>query len=153
MRVRPEVSQLTTAGGIELQNFVIPGLTTRRAETTVELASGQSFAIAGLFLDNSLQDLRQLPGLSSIPILGQLFDSDRFERRETELVIIVTPYLVKPTDKRIPLPTDAYVKRPEVAVRSGNFAETPYAPQTVPLNDGSPLAQNTRAGQAGFIVE
>ena len=153
MRVRPEVSSLTTAGGVELANFVIPGLTTRRAETTVELASGQSFAIAGLFLDNSIQNLRQLPGLSNIPILGQLFDSDRFERRETELVIIVTPYLVKPTDQRIPLPTDGFVKRPKVAVRSGNLAETPYAPQTVPLNDGSPLAQNAKAGQAGFIVE
>jgi pilus assembly protein CpaC len=152
MRVRPEVSQLSTAGQVELSNFVIPGLTTRRAETTVELASGQSFAIAGLFLDSTLQDLRQVPGLSHIPILGQLFDSDRFERRETELVIIVTPYLVRPVKGPLPLPTDPYFKRPEVAVRSGNMAQSPYAPQAIPLNDGSPLAQNS-AGRAGFIVE
>ncbi|MDH3476502.1 MAG: type II and III secretion system protein family protein [Rhodospirillales bacterium] len=152
MRVRPEVSQLSTAGQVEISNFVIPGLTTRRAETTVELASGQSFAIAGLFLDSSLEDLRKLPGLSSIPILGQLFDSDRFERHETELVIIVTPYLVRPVKGPLPLPTDPYVKRPEVAVRTGNTAQSPYAPQTIPLNDGSPLAQNS-AAQVGFIVE
>jgi len=152
MRVRPEVSQLSNTGQVELNNFVVPGLTTRRAETTVELASGQSFAMAGLFLDNSLESIRRLPGLSNIPILGQLFDSDRFERRETELLIIVTPYLVQPSDRRIPGPTDVYAKPRNVAVRSGTLAESPYGPHTIPLNNGTPMAQNANR-RPGFIVE
>jgi pilus assembly protein CpaC len=152
MRVRPEVSQLTTVGQVVVENFIVPGLTTRRAETTVELASGQSFAIAGLFLDSSLQDIRQIPGVSNIPILGQLFDSDRFERRETELLIIVTPYMVRPVNRAIPLPTDNHMQQREVAVRKGNAAQAPYDPQTIPLNDGTPLAQNAKQ-RPGFIVE
>ena len=84
--------------------------------------------------------------------MGQLFDSDRFERRETELLIIVTPYLVKPSDRPIPLPTDSYAKPRNVAVRSGNVAVAPYGPQTIPLNNGTPLAQNA-SRRPGFIVE
>ena len=152
MRVRPEVSQLSTAGQVELNNFVVPGLSTRRAETTVELGSGQSFAIAGLFLDSSLESIRKLPGFSSVPILGELFNSDRFERRETELLIIVTPYLVRPSDRPIPLPTDPYQKPREVAVRSGQTAKAPYGPATIPLNNGTPVAQSANR-QPGFIVE
>lgn len=98
MRVRPEVSALSTDAQIRLSNFVIPSLTTRRAETTVELASGQSFAIAGLIQDKTRQAASKLPGLGDIPILGSLFQSDRFERNETELVIIVTPYIVQPVN-------------------------------------------------------
>jgi pilus assembly protein CpaC len=153
MRIRPEVSELTTQGGVTIGGFVIPGLTTRRAETTVELGSGQSFAIAGLFANTSREDLRKYPVLGEIPILGQFLSSDRFERRESELMIVVTPYLVKPVDQRIALPTDAFVggeaRRTEA---NSNLARVPYAPQTIPLNDGSPLAQSG-AGRAGFIVE
>src|SRR3546814_792039 len=91
MRVRPEVSQLSTAVQVVAGGLSIPSLTTRRAETTVELASGQSFAIAGLIQDNSRQEHTKIPGLGDLPILGALFQSDRFQRNETELVIIVTP--------------------------------------------------------------
>lgn len=153
MRVRPEVSQLTNAGAIILQNISVPGLTTRRAETTVELASGQSFAIAGLFLDNTLHNVNSVPGLADLPILGNLFRSDRFERNETELMIIVTPYVVTPVNTRIPVPTDAYVAGAGTQSGStGTVAQAPNATQATTLNTGSRNAQSAR-GRSGFIVE
>lgn len=109
MRVRPEVSELSTQGAITLNGFQVPALTTRRTETTIELGSGQSFMIAGLMSANSQNSLDKAPGLGDVPILGNLFRSREFRRGETELVIIVTPYLVKPVDaKDIKLPTDGY---------------------------------------------
>ncbi len=111
LNVQPEVSQLTAAGAVTLNNFVIPALATRRAETTIELGSGQSFAIAGLLSSNTNQDLSKFPGLGDLPVLGALFRSDVFRRGETELVIIVTPYLVKPVlpPAQMALPTDGLV--------------------------------------------
>ncbi|MDP5104412.1 MAG: secretion system protein, partial [Erythrobacter sp.] len=109
MRVRPEVSELSTQGAITLNGFQVPAITTRRTETTVELGSGQSFMIAGLMSANSQNSLEKAPGLGDVPILGNLFRSREFRRGETELVIVVTPYLVKPVDaKDIKLPTDGY---------------------------------------------
>ncbi len=96
LNVRPEVSQLTPNGGITVGGVSVPALTTRRAETTVELGHGQSFAIAGLLQKTSRNDLRKFPLLGDIPIVGELLRSRRFERGETELVIIVTPWLVQP---------------------------------------------------------
>lgn len=101
LHVRPEVSALDKANGITVNlggttNETIPALTTRRAETSVELASGQSLAIAGLFTNTIVNSMNELPGLASVPVLGALFRSANFTRRETELVVIVTPYLVKP---------------------------------------------------------
>lgn len=106
LNVRPEVSQLTSAGAITLRGITVPALTTRRADTTVDLASGQSFAIAGLLANNVDQDLQKLPGLGDLPVLGQLFRSKRFQRNESELVIIVTPYLVKPVSRRLADPVE-----------------------------------------------
>ncbi|TAD72767.1 MAG: type II and III secretion system protein family protein [Sphingomonadales bacterium] len=109
MRVRPEVSELSTQGAITLNGFQVPAITTRRTETTVELGSGQSFMIAGLMSANSQNLLDKAPGVGDVPILGNLFRSRQFRKGETELVIIVTPYLVKPVDaKDIKLPTDGY---------------------------------------------
>jgi len=109
MRVRPEVSELTDQGSIRLNNFQVPALTTRRAETTVELGSGQSFMIGGLLRNTSNNSVDKAPWLGDLPILGQLFRSNSFRRQETELVIIVTPYLVRPiSDSQIALPTDGY---------------------------------------------
>ncbi|OBV10064.1 type II and III secretion system protein family protein [Erythrobacter dokdonensis] len=109
MRVRPEVSELSSQGSITLNGFQVPALTTRRTETTVELGSGQSFMIAGLMSANSQNQLDKAPGLGDVPILGNLFRSRQFRRGESELVIVVTPYLVKPVDaKDIKLPTDGY---------------------------------------------
>ncbi|QNO27201.1 type II and III secretion system protein family protein [Sphingopyxis sp. OPL5] len=109
LRVRPEVSELSTEGAIELQGFQVPALTVRRAETTVELGSGESFMIAGLMNNRSIGAIDKMPGLGDVPLLGMLFKSDSFRRGETELVIIVTPYLVQPVSANdIKLPTDAY---------------------------------------------
>ena len=109
MRVRPEVSQLDTANGVAINGYTIPGLTTRRAETTVELGSGQSFVIGGLLSNNTSNSVSKAPFLGDLPILGQLFRSNGWKRAETELVIVVTPYLVKPvSDNKIVLPTDGY---------------------------------------------
>jgi len=100
LRVRPEVSQLSTQGAVSLPlgtgTLSIPALTVRRAETTIELGSGQSFAIAGLLEKTALENVNAVPLLGSIPVLGRLFQSNDFQRGETELVIIVTPYLVQP---------------------------------------------------------
>lgn len=109
LRVRPEVSELSAAGAVSLNGFTIPGLTIRQAETTVELGSGQSFMIAGLLSNNVQETVNKAPGLGDVPILGNLFKSESFQRGETELVIIVTPYLVKPVNAGdIKLPTDGF---------------------------------------------
>jgi pilus assembly protein CpaC len=108
MRVRPEVSELSAEGSIKLNGFDVPALVTRRAETTVELGSGQSFMLAGLIRNNTTNNINKAPFLGDLPILGALFRSTSFRRQETELVIIVTPYLVRPVSGRLALPTDGY---------------------------------------------
>ena len=109
LRVRPEVSQLTSDGAVTLNGTQIPALTTRRAETTVELGSGQSFMIAGLLQNSHNNQIEKVPGVGDIPILGALFRSNGWKRNETELVIVITPYLVKPVNANdIVLPTDGY---------------------------------------------
>jgi len=114
IRVRPEVSELSSKGAIEVDGFQVPALTTRRAETTVELGSGQSFMIAGLLQNNAQNALEKAPGLGDIPILGNLFRSTTYRKGETELVIVVTPYLVKPVNANdIRLPTDGFLKPTE----------------------------------------
>jgi pilus assembly protein CpaC len=94
----------------------VPALTTRRAETTVELGSGQSFMIAGLLRNSSSNDIEKAPFLGDLPILGALFRSTRFRRAETELVIVVTPYLVRPVSNQLALPTDG-LRMPSDPVR------------------------------------
>jgi pilus assembly protein CpaC len=109
IRVRPEVSELSSQGAVILENFTIPALTVRRAETTVELGSGQSFMIAGLLSNNAQNIINKAPGVADLPILGNLFKSTNFQKGQTELVIVVTPYLVNPVDdKDIVLPTDGF---------------------------------------------
>jgi pilus assembly protein CpaC len=117
LRVRPEVSELdldpTHALIFEITpgqpSIRIPAFLTRKAETSVELASGQSFAIAGLLSNLSTSQISEIPGLASLPIIGALFESTQFQKAQTELVIIVTPYIVKPsTPDCLTLPTDGF---------------------------------------------
>jgi pilus assembly protein CpaC len=109
LRVRPEVSQLSAQGSVTTGGFTIPALTTRRAETTVELGSGQSFMIAGLLQNDQNNSINKAPGIGDVPVLGALFRSSAYQRNETELVIVITPYLVKPVNANdIVLPTDGY---------------------------------------------
>ena len=108
MRIRPEVSELSDAGSVKLGDVQVPALVTRRAETTVELGSGQSFMIAGLLQNKNRNNINKAPFLGDLPILGALFRSTSYQRDETELVIIVTPYLVRPVSHQLALPTDGY---------------------------------------------
>ena len=108
LRVRPEVSQLSSTGAVQQQGFSIPSISVRRADTTIELGSGETFVIAGLLQRTSEQALSKVPGLGNIPVLGSLFRSTRYRHGETELVIIVTPYLVRPIThpRDAAMPTD-----------------------------------------------
>lgn len=145
MRVRPEVSALSQQGAVEFGGFSIPALSVRRAETTVELGSGQSFAIAGLIQNNRTLDADKVPGLGDIPILGELFRSDRFTREETELVIIVTPYIVRPVPAHLMAsPTDA-THGTEGSQRLALSSGTP-----VP---GAAAAGGGLVGPVGFVVD
>ena len=98
LRVRPEVSALDFANGISLSGFRVPALTTRRAETEVELRDGQSFAIAGLLNNISQDDRSAVPGLSALPIIGNFFKSKAERAERTELMVLITPRLVRPLD-------------------------------------------------------
>ena len=109
LKVAPEVSELSSAGSVNVPLtstavVTIPAVTTRKASTTIELGSGQSFAIAGLLHRTTLQDIIKFPWLGDIPVLGTLFKSDAYQREETELVIIITPYLVEPTNNQLRTP-------------------------------------------------
>jgi pilus assembly protein CpaC len=109
--VAPEVSELDFSNALRLQGFTIPAITTRRASTVIDLADGQSFAIGGLLRDNVRESVSKFPILGEIPVLGALFRSSSFQKNETELLIIVTPHLVKPLDLAgQTLPTDYYVE-------------------------------------------
>ncbi len=122
IRVRPEVSELSSQGAVTLNGFQIPALTIRRAETTVELGSGQSFMIAGLMSNTSQNNIDKTPGAGDLPILGSLFRSTSYRKGETELVIVVTPYLVNPvSDNEIKLPTDGFNAPNELQRLLGNM--------------------------------
>ncbi|MBV8739859.1 MAG: type II and III secretion system protein family protein [Alphaproteobacteria bacterium] len=108
LKVAPQVSQLDYSNAVTENGFTIPALTIRSAQTTVDLASGQSFALAGLLMHNTSQDINKVPWLGDIPILGALFRSTKFNNNETELVIVVTPYLVQPPETVAAAPTDGF---------------------------------------------
>ncbi len=146
LRVRPEVSELSSEGAIVLNGFSIPALTVRRTETTVELGSGQSFMIAGLMKNSTQNAIKKLPGAGDLPILGSLFRSTSFQRGETELVIIVTPYLVNPVDaKDIRLPTDGYQAPNELQRLLGNQDSDSKSGTLPPHPSLAPQAPSTPA--------
>ena len=161
LQISTEVSELTNEGAfiqsatetiqngqtVQIASLTVPALAVRRAETTVELPSGGSFAIAGLLQHTTKQVLDQFPGLGSMPVLGALFRSRDFQNNETELVVIASAYLVDPThESRLAAPTDNFIPAtdPEQDVL-GNM-NTHYA------NDPNGL-KSAADGQAGFIVE
>ncbi|HTX47981.1 MAG TPA: type II and III secretion system protein family protein [Caulobacteraceae bacterium] len=104
LKVAPEVSELDPKDGLDIQGFQVPAITIRRAATQIELADGQSFAIAGLFQRDYSNTINQIPGAANVPILGALFRSADWQRNETELVIIVTPHLTAPANSVKDLP-------------------------------------------------
>jgi pilus assembly protein CpaC len=122
--VTPEVSSLDFANGLVFQGFNIPALSTRRVQTEIELESGQSFAIGGL-LDNRLVDtMNKIPGLADIPLLGKLFRTHALSKNNTELIVMVTPELVRPIVAGAPRPE---VKMPREFLE-GTVNEAPRTP-------------------------
>jgi pilus assembly protein CpaC len=113
LKVQPEVSELDDSRAVEISDVTVPAIETRRASTVVELGDGQSFAIAGLIKDNLRENISKIPLLGEIPVLGTLFRSQDFQKNRSELVIIVTPHLAKPTNMaEQTLPTDGF-KEPD----------------------------------------
>jgi len=160
LKLSAEVSELTNTGAFTLSNsvtsstgstttapsLVVPGLTVRRAETTVELPSGQSLMIAGLLQSTSQQTLDSLPGLMQVPILGALFRSRDFLQGDTELVVIVTPYLVKPT-----LP--GQLQTPADGLLIANDLETNLLGRLNKSVGKAPPPDKTYKGPFGYVVE
>lgn len=150
IKVRPSVSELSSQGAITLPgNLVIPALTERTAETTVELGSGQSFAIAGLIQNNVNTNISKFPWLGDLPVLGALFRSSNFQRNESELIIVVTPYIVRPSNETLPLPTDGVRTASEFerTFLDRLFRTSPEAARALALG-GAQLH-----GDAGFIFQ
>jgi pilus assembly protein CpaC len=161
LQLSTEVSELTNTGAFTLQGgtvttssgtvttggLTIPALNVRRADTTIELPSGGSFAIAGLMQHTTKQQINAFPGLKDLPVLGALFRSRDYQNAETELVVVVTAYLVNPTtEAALATPSDGYV--------------TPSDPETILLgklntvykkNSDKPLAPQAKA-PVGFVV-
>jgi pilus assembly protein CpaC len=140
LKVRPEVSSLDFSNGITLQGFRIPALTTRRAETDVELRDGQSFAIAGLLDNISQDDTAGVPILSKLPIIGYLFKSKSERKEETELMVLITPRLVRPLnpDEVPALPTSIQplINRGDLGQQldgAGGIADAPAGKKTAPV--------------------
>jgi pilus assembly protein CpaC len=151
MRVRPEVSELSNEGAVKLNDYIVPALTTRRAETTVELGSGQSFMIGGLLRNRNINNVDKAPFLGDLPILGALFRSTSFRRDETELVIIVTPYLVRPVSGRLALPIDGYRAPTDVEQTiQGQTFVGPKGAAAAPATAGPGLGAAAAAATPGF---
>lgn len=147
MKVSPEVSALSNIGSFTQNGFTIPAVTTRRAQTTVQLASGQSFAIGGLIQNNAQNNLTKVPWLGDIPVLGALFRSTAFQRNETELVIVVTAYTVRPVNSVPALPTD-FVREPNDVER---LLWGQVAARAAPGLD--PERMPRLRGESGFLFE
>lgn len=163
LRISTEVSELTTDGAFTSQGgrytdsdgnivivsgITIPGLRVRRAETTVELPSGGSLVMAGLLQESTKQNIDGLPGVKDLPVLGPLFRSRDFQNNETELVIIVTPYLVKPVaEKELALPTDGFAPASDAETILLGHLNLVYG-------DGTKTQPEGRLqGPVGFIME
>ncbi|NOH53528.1 type II and III secretion system protein family protein [Vibrio coralliilyticus] len=115
LKVEPEVSSISVENQIQFNGTVMPSFSQRRASTTIELASGQSFALGGLLQNSEIDQLQKLPGIGDIPVLGALFRSTEYQRKETELIIIATAYLVEPTRiDNLPLPTDSLIPQSDL---------------------------------------
>ncbi len=147
LKIETEVSELSTDGAVTLNNLVIPALKKRQARSTVELPSGGSLALAGLISDNVKQNIDGFPGLKDLPILGTLFRSKDFIKQETELVIIVTPYLVRPTSRQnLSLPSDGLAEASDLRGNLLGHLNRVYGKSTAqPVGD--------LKGDYGFIVD
>lgn len=146
LTISAEVSELTSDGAVTIGSISLPGLKVRRAETTLELPSGGTLAMAGLLSDDTRQNVDGFPGLKTLPVLGALFRSDDYRRRETELVILVTPYLATHTNrKELAMPADGYA--PESNLRELFFGNINR------IYGHSTAAPGRYRGDYGFIID
>ena len=157
LKLSAEVSELTNTGaftignsssGVSAPSLVIPGLNVRRVETTVELPSGQSLMIAGLLQSNAKQTLDSLPGVMNLPILGALFRSRDYVNNETELVVIVTPYLVKPVNpNQLQTPADGLVLASDLETTLLGRLNKSFGKPVIPPKGGA------YQGPIGYVVD
>lgn len=153
MRVRPEVSELSSQGAITINGFQVPALTVRRAETTVEMGSGQSMMIAGLMSSSAQNTVEKLPGAGDLPIVGALFKSTHFQKGETEMVIIITPYLVNPVNANdISLPTDGYQNPNDLQRVFGGMENDGHSGASRPKPTSAPSQQPAGGPQVGELM-
>jgi pilus assembly protein CpaC len=147
LKIETEVSELTDAGAVTLSDIRIPALKKRQAKSTVELPSGGSLALAGLISEDTRQNIDGFPGLKDVPVIGTLFRSRDFTKNETELVVIVTPYMVRPTSrKNLARPDDGLAAATD---RKANF----LGHLNRVYGRGRELPPGTLRGEYGFIVE
>ncbi|MFN4231308.1 type II and III secretion system protein family protein [Parvibaculum sp.] len=153
LKISTEVSELSSDGAFVLQGssstgVTVPGLKVRRAETTLELPSGGSLVMAGLLSDTTRQNIDGVPGAKDMPVLGQLFRSRDYQKNETELVVIVTPYLVDPTSrKNLVLPTDGFAPASDMdTILMGRLNATYGARGATP-------GDKSLQGPVGFVVD
>ncbi|MGH6948451.1 MAG: type II and III secretion system protein family protein [Kiloniellales bacterium] len=148
--VNPEVSRVDPTNSVTLQGFEVPGLTTRRATTTVELRDGQSFAIAGLIQSDFQDTVRQFPLLADVPVLGALLRSSDYQNEQTELVIIVTPHLVKPAPAgSLVTPADNFVPPSDADIWLFGRTEAPASGHVSNAAAVESLAINEAGGVQG----
>jgi pilus assembly protein CpaC len=147
LKIESEVSELTNEGAVVLSSISIPALKKRQAKTTVELPSGGSLAIAGLISDSTRQNMDGFPGLKDVPIIGTLFRSRDFQKSETELVVIVTPYMVRPTARQnLARPDDGLAAASDLKANFLGHLNRIYG-------KGRELPPGGLKGDYGFIVE
>ncbi len=144
LKMLTEVSDLSAEGSVSLEGFVIPGISVRRAETTVELPSGGAFVIAGLVQEDTRRAVSGFPWLQKLPVLGVLFSSKDFLENQTELVMIVTPYLVKPTSPQA-------LARPDQNLVMSTDAEAYFMNRLTKVYGSA--APAPAAGQVGFTFD
>lgn len=148
LRVKTEVSELSSEGNFQVDGLSLPSIIVRRSETTVELPSGGSMVMAGMLQDNIRQSISGFPGLSKLPVLGTLFRSRDYQRKETELVIIVTPYLVKPVSRTaLAKPDDGFAPASD---GTSNFLGRINRVYGI---EGKPAPAGAYRGTYGFIFE
>jgi pilus assembly protein CpaC len=146
LKVKPEVSSITATTDFSVQGFNLPTFSVRRAETVVEVASGQTFALAGLFQREISRNVDKLPVLGDVPVLGPLFRSERYRRNETELVILITPYMVNPvSDRSLATPLDRLDQSPSWQADVVGAAD--------PTSKGAVLTGVEAEKASGFIVK
>lgn len=147
LKIETEVSELDSTRGLVIAGSNIPGIKKRQAKSTVEMASGSSLALAGLISDDVRQNVDGVPGLKDVPVLGTLFRSRDFVRNETELVVIVSPYMVRPTQRnKLARPDDGLAPAPETRANFMGHLNRVYGRGTV-------MPEGGLKGDYGFIVE